>query len=717
MEFNLRRRPLASALALTALTLCCLLSVQLHAQAPTPTDAQAPTAAAERYLLHVEVPEVFIYDKPDATALVIGRLEQGIEVEADQKAGDWYRIKRLSGEAGWVLNATLASGPAMVVRVFPADRRIAYEAGSIDPRVPHSLPPEKLAEQAAARKNEEPAIDRQRPQGAPIEPRLPVIDPTRVQPTSPLFRSVEIPIRDRWRLVQALGLLPYKPLDPYNPNVLKGDLPVLEKELGKDWFFNMSAVSDTVIEGRRLPIPVGAQSTLRPGSNGTFGNGRSASFIETGILSLSLIKGNTTFRPPDYEFRFVPVFNVNRAITNEVRGVNVNPAFGTDRNDNFVGVQELFVDKHLRDVSTRFDFDSVRVGIQPVTADFRGFLFLDQPFGVRVFGTRDNNQWQYNAGWFRRLEKDTNSGLNDVAKSLRADDVFMFNLYRQDSLVPGFTSQATVLYNRNREGNRSDLYNANGFLERPAVFGSGRPHNYDVTYLGYNGDGHIGKWNVSASAYYAVGNDDRGQISGQRETIGAFFGALEVSRDFDWVRVRASGLFASGDKDPFDGKAQGFDAVLENPQFAGADTSYWIRQGVPLVGGGGVALSMRNGVLPSLRSSREFGQSNFTNPGLHLLGIGADFDVKPGLRIITNVNYLEFDNLSSLAVLRNQQLHSTRIGIDASIGVQYRPFFTQNVVLNASVGALFPGKGLRELYGNAVDSTQYSALINLLLTF
>ena len=31
-------------------------------------------------------------------------------------------------------------------------------------------------------------------------------------------------------------------------------------------------------------------------------------------------------------------------------------------------VQELFVDKHLRDVSPRYDFDSIRVGIQPITA-------------------------------------------------------------------------------------------------------------------------------------------------------------------------------------------------------------------------------------------------------------------------------------------------------------------------------------------------------------
>ena len=692
---------------------------QAWAQSTAPATPTAPVVApaADRYLLLIEVPEIPVFDKPDAAALVVGRIEQGVEIEADQKNGDWYRIKRASGEEGWVFNATIATGPVMVVSPFPADRRIAYEAAAVDPRVPQSLAPEALAERAEAKKLEEPGIERRRPLGTTLEPRLPLIDPKRVTPISPLYRSEELPIPDRWRLVKALGLLPYNPWDPYNPNELKGDLPVLHKELGEDWFFNLTAISDTLFEARRLPTPTGAQSTLSPGSNGTFGRGRQTTFAETAILSLSLIKGDTTFKPPEWEYRFVPVFNFNRTKTQEIRAVNVNPAFGTDRNDDFVGVQELFVDRHLRDVSTRYDFDSVRFGIQPFTADFRGFLFLDQPFGVRLFGTRDNNQWQYNAAWFRRLEKDTNSGLNDIGRRPRSDDIFVFNLYLQDSLVPGFTSQGIVLHNRNREGDRPDFYNENGFLERPAVFGTGRRHNYDVTYLGYNADGHIGKWNVSASAYYATGRDDRGTFSGQKENIEALFGAIEVSRDFDWVRVRASGLYASGDKDPYDGKAQGFDAVLENPQFAGADTSYWIRQAVPLIGGGGVALSMRNGVLPSLRSSREFGQSNFTNPGLHLFGLGADFDVKPGLRVISNVNYLEFDNLSSLAVLRNQKFNSTKIGVDVSVGVQYRPYFTQNVVLNASVGALFPGKGLREIYGNSFDSTQYSALINLLLTF
>ena len=112
----------------------------------------------------------------------------------------------------------------------------------------------------------------------------------------------------------------------------------------------------------------------------------------------------------------------------------------------------------------------------------------------------------------------------------------------------------------------------------------------------------------------------------------------------------------------------GFDAILENPQFAGADTSFWVRQAVPLVGGGGVALSGRNGVLASLRTSREQGQSNFVNPGLRLLGVGADFDVTPQLRVIGNVTYLWFDNTAVLAVLRNQRFRRSEIGTDVSVG-------------------------------------------------
>src|SRR5688572_11306352 len=555
-------------------------------------------------------------------------------------------------------------------------------------------------------------IERRRPatEPRPTPPRQPAV------PRPPVLERESLPMEDRWRIMKSLELLPYRPEDPYNPNFTKGDLPIEDGPFA-GWFFNLLAISDTTFEVRTIPTPAGVQATQSPQQSGPFVGGRQSLLAENLLVSFSLIKGNTVFRPPDYELRIVPVVSFNHARAEAVRVLYADPARGTTRTDSFVGLQELFIDKHLRDVSDNYDFDSLRVGVQPFNADFRGFLFLDQPFGIRLFGTRDANRWQYNLAWFRRLEKDTNSGLNDIGRRLRDDDVYVVNAFRQDWPVLGFTSQATVLHNRNREGGRGLFLNENGFVERPAVFGSGQPRDYDVTYLGANGDGHFGRWNLSASVYYAVGDEQRGAFSGRKERIGALFGAAELSRDFDWIRVRASAAYASGDRDPFDDEAGGFDAVLETPAFAGADTSYWIRQAVPLIGGGGTTLSIRNGMLASLRSSREHGQSNFTNPGLRLVGVGADFDVAPTLRLITNLNHIAFDNMSSIAALRNQRFSSADIGWDVSIAAQYRPFFTQNVVLNASLAVLFAEEGLRELYGEAVSPRQYSALLNLLLTF
>jgi hypothetical protein len=238
-----------------------------------------------------------------------------------------------------------------------------------------------------------------------------------------------------------------------------------------------------------------------------------------------------------------------------------------------------------------------------------------------------------------------------------------------------------------------------------------------VGYAGYSGDGHFGRWNLTASVYVALGRDERHPLAQRAQSIRAGFAAAELSRDFSWVRLRMSALAQSADRDPFDGKATGFDAILENPQFAGADTSFWVRQAVPLVGGGGIALSGRNGVLASLRSSKDQGQSNFVNPGLFLAGIGADADVLPQLRVIGNLSYLQFGNTAVLGVLRNQAPPSRQLGVDISGAVQWRPFMSQNLVVNASAAALLPGKGLKQLYDEDQRGPQYSLLLNVIAAF
>jgi hypothetical protein len=559
-------------------------------------------------------------------------------------------------------------------------------------------------------------INLQRPQGKPLKYELPAIDPNKVEPPTAEVRRESLPVPDRWRIMEGLGVKQNN-WDPYNQNVLKGDKPFEPfAKWGEHWFLNLAAISDTLIEARQLPTAVGAQSSAGPGALDIFGQGRQSTLNQNVIISAAIIEGDTTFKPPDYEFRLVAALNTNRSQAEEVRALLIDPRRGKIRRDSHIAIQELFFDKHLRNVSDNYDFDSLRIGIQPFISDFRGFVFQDNALGVRLFGTRDNNRWQYNAAWFRRIEKDTNSGLNDISQALRRDDTLMFNVFRQDFPVPGHTLQLSLMHNTNREGDQT-YYNNNGFLERPAVLGDTRGHDYRVTYLGVSGDGHFGRWNLSTSLYAAFGHDDYHPLAQQATRIEAGFAAAELSRDFSWIRIRATAIAATGDKDPFDDKETGFDAILENPQIAGADTSFWIRQAVPLIGGGGVALSGRNGLLPSLRSSKDQGQSNFVNPGLTLLGIGADFDIAPQLRVIGNISKLDFVDTSSLEVLRNQGNISTDIGIDVSASLQFRPWMTQNIVLNASFAALFPGKGFKQLYDADDGETQYSALLNLLMTF
>lgn len=501
---------------------------------------------------------------------------------------------------------------------------------------------------------------------------------------------------DRWRIVDALGY-EERWYDPYNRNVLKGDKPVM----GEDWFFSLNVVSDTVYEVREVATPVGLIATQNPGSNDVFGSNDQWAVIQNLSTEFVLYKGNTVFKPPDWEFRFTPVLSYTYTEFEEVGSANVDPRRGLDRDDTFIGIQAAFVDKHLRNVSDNYDFDSLRVGIQPFSSDFRGFLFQDNQLGARLFGTRDNNKWQYNIAYFRRLEKDTNSGLNDLEDPPREDDVVVANLYRQDFPVLGFTSQGTVLYNRNRED--EIRVNQNGFIERPASIGLERFRQYDVTYVGYSGDGHFGRFNMTTSVYYAFGEEQPTLFVNQEVDISALFAAAEISMDFDWIRPRLSALYASGDDDPFDDEANGFDAVFENPQFAGGDTSYFIRQAVPLIGGGRVQLASRNGVLVNLRSSKEEGQSNFTNPGVILAGIGVDMDVMPTWRVSLNANSLWFEDTTVLQVARNQGPIDEHIGYDLSVALTYRPMMNQNIVVRASYATLLQGDGFDALFMDDED--------------
>jgi hypothetical protein len=476
--------------------------------------------------------------------------------------------------------------------------------------------------------------------------------------------------------------------DPYNQNVIKGDYPIY----GQHLFLNVTAEAETTQEYRQVPVGTsGFESTRDPFSEKFFGNPDQYFTTNFFKLSVDLFHGNAGFKPVDLQMRLTPVFNFNYLDANELAVVNPDVRRGTTREDNFLALQEYFIETKLADLSPNYDFMSLRVGNQPFMSDFRGFIFSDTNRGARLFGTRLSNRDQFNAVIYDNVEKDTNSGLNTFDD--RHQNVLIMNYYRQDFIFPGYTGQMSFHYNNDQP---SFKYDENNFLARPDPAGVYQPHRVESYYMGFAGQGHIGKINVSNAFYWVVGRDSRNPIAGKSQEINAKMAAVELSYDRDWIRFRSSFFYASGDSDANDHNAEGFDSILDNPNFAGGEFSYWQRQNLQLFG---VGLVQRQSLVPDLRSSKNQGQSNFVNPGLILFNLGMDFEITPKLRAITNANYLLFDRTEVLETFTFQDDISHRIGTDLSLGLEYRPLLNDNIVFEGGFASLIPSGGLRDLYG------------------
>lgn len=522
-----------------------------------------------------------------------------------------------------------------------------------------------------------------------------------------------LPVPDRWRIgipgnytENTRSSL----FNPYRQNVLKGDYPIV----GQDGFLELTLTSDTLVEARRNPVPSGV-STREPNRFDFFGQGESQFLIQNFIVSGEFFIGDPGYLPKDFAVKATTVFNINYVHTNEYNLVNPDPRKGRDRADGDVAFQELFVEKKLADLSPNFDFISVRAGIQGFTSDFRGFLFSDNEPGVRLFGNIDNNRIQYNFAWFSQLEKDTNSGLNTL--DARNQNVFIANLFRQDFIFEGYTAQFSFHANIDQSGGFQ--YDKNGFLVRPAPFGTvpglgfPRRKEVDAFYLGWAGDGHIGRFNITHQFYQVLGQETYNQIAGRHTIIDAQFAAVEVSYDQDFIRYRAAVAYESGDNKPENGRATGFDTIFDNPNFAGGGFNYLDRQSVALTGTG-VNLVNRFSFTPDLRTSKEQGQANFVTPGLFLFNVGMDVSMTPELTLITNASYLRFATSSPIQFVLQDNKIGRDIGVDLSVGVRYRPLLNNNIILNAGIAALVPGSGFSDIYSS---ETLYSAFLSATLTY
>lgn len=581
------------------------------------------------------------------------------------------------------------SGPAPASEPIRSDRLLDRPLESTPPAsAPSALPPPEALLQTA------------------IDPPLGFTGPSGIAPRAVQESSHFVPVEDRWRIGfpawdrygkghPRLDDYPYVEghwWDPFNQNVFKGDYPII----GQHTFLDITATSLSILEERQVPTPTTPfESTTRPNREEFFGSPNQFFYSQYVILGIDLFHGDAAFKPVDWRLKLTPIFNVNSLAVDELAVVNPDVRKGTTRNRTWFSLEEYFLESKLTDLSPDYDFLSVRIGSQPFTSDFRGFIFSDTNRAVRLFGTRLANRDQFNVIFFDQQEKDTDSQLNTFQS--RHQNILIANYYRQDFLFPGYTAEVSMHYNHD---GATFHFDKDSFLVRPDPVGVFTPHELDVVYLGWAGDGHIGRYNISHACYWAVGHDSLNNLANQSQDISAQMVAVELSYDRDWARFRTSFLWASGDTNPNNKHATGFDTILDHPNFAGGDFSYWQRQTIKLFG---VNLTNRESLVPDLRSSKIEGQSNFVNPGLWLVNAGLDLDLTPKLRMINNVNFLWFDETEPLRTFIFQDRVRSYIGADVSTGFEYRPLLSNNLILNAGLSTLIPGAGFQDLYRRFTD--------------
>ncbi len=543
----------------------------------------------------------------------------------------------------------------------------------------------------------------------------------------PPIADVYNKIPDRWQLQQpeyrrydAKGEYLYaKPrwYDPFNRNKFKGDEPIWPNFLGQQTFLNLTATSETFFDGRRVPSPSNV-STAEPGSSEFFGRGEQAFLDQTFRVSFDLFHGDASFKPVDWRIRITPEFSLNNLNVRELGIVGPSPLarhksirHARRPAGSFCRIQNP---RPQSPITISFPFEPASSSSIPISAPFSFRTNSPACASSATFTTTKSNTTPPISTCSKKIPTAASTHLN-AAASKSPSRTPICRISSSLDTPPNFSSPRT-------KTTAALHYDDNGFLVRPSPVGNvinQNPgvgpilHGIRVGYFGWLGSGHIKRVNLTHAFFQAVGEDTFNPIAGRRVTVNAQMAAAEVSYDHNWIRYRVSGFYASGDSNPRDGRARGFDSILDEPAFAGGLFSFWNREQIRLTGSG-VSLTPPGSLLPSLRSNKEEGQANFVNPGIFLVNAGADFDVTPKLRAFANVNYLRFDRTEPLEFILEQAPIRHGIGTDYGIGLNYRPPLSENIVITGGASALTPDNGFRDIYGG---HTLFSLFTSVRFTF
>ena len=202
-------------------------------------------------------------------------------------------------------------------------------------------------------------------------------------------------------------------------------------------------------------------------------------------------------------------------------------------------------------VNKKFNIN-IRAGIQDYKSDLIGSIYNDTDLGLRVTGSYNGIDWSLYGT--NRLENDLLSDFNQIS-SFRDQQVYIAHLQFN---IGKTVVKPSIHFNIDEEGDH----------RRGRV---GREEDVETFYIGFTTYGPIGP---SKSAYRAymeyLGARIMSQLVGaiplRDQNVRAFAGYIDVSYPMlnGKITPHTGVFYVSGDSDPFDGDATGFDAISDH---------------------------------------------------------------------------------------------------------------------------------------------------------
>jgi hypothetical protein len=101
--------------------------------------------------------------------------------------------------------------------------------------------------------------------------------------------------------------------------------------------------------------------------------------------------------------------------------------------------------------------------------------------------------------------------------------------------------------------------------------------------------------------------------------------------------------------------------------------------------------------------------------GARVIAQGSNTGLTPKWRAQAGFTYLRFDKTNSLEFLLQADDIAKSIGAEVFLGTQYRPFLTNNVILQFGASALFPDDGFARVYDS--NDIVYNVFTTIITTW